>query len=351
MVTETVQVAETPATSVDRRQAARQDEEAWQVTRRHGPTSYYGLPVLKDPRWGWQIPVYFFAGGLASGSYLIATMADLFGSREDRAVSRAGRYIALLALVASPVLLILDLGRPSRFTHMLRVLKVRSPMNLGTWGLLGFGIFAGMGILRQWVEDGLVSRSSALARALGWMPLQVSGVLGSLLAFFVGSYTGVLISFTNAPIWAKNRLLQGPLFLASALSSGISAVTLWLTLAGQSNPHTERWMKQLEDTVVMGEAAATVGTIATLGPLARPMVAGRYAAALWLGAVGMGNVLPLVLRRIEDSVHVGARRALRIARGISSLTGSLIFRWVDARLAGPAIEDPGFYFAFTRGRD
>jgi hypothetical protein len=30
--------------------------------------SYYGRPVIKEPVWSWEIPWYFFTGGLA-GSY------------------------------------------------------------------------------------------------------------------------------------------------------------------------------------------------------------------------------------------------------------------------------------------
>ncbi|HKF79476.1 MAG TPA: hypothetical protein VKB17_01470 [Thermoleophilaceae bacterium] len=29
------------------------------------PRSYYGQPVIKEPVWTWEIPCYFFAGGLA----------------------------------------------------------------------------------------------------------------------------------------------------------------------------------------------------------------------------------------------------------------------------------------------
>jgi hypothetical protein len=58
-------------------------------------TGYYDYPVLKAPIWRWEIIWYFFFGGLAAGSYTIATIASLFGSKEDRAVARAGYYLSL----------------------------------------------------------------------------------------------------------------------------------------------------------------------------------------------------------------------------------------------------------------
>ncbi|MCL4370846.1 MAG: polysulfide reductase NrfD [Chloroflexi bacterium] len=350
MIGEMLRTTEEPAIAISPQQAAQQDAQAWRVTRQPGPTSYYRYPLLKKPGWSWEIPAYFFTGGLAAGSYLIATLADLFGTKEDRAVSRAGRYMSLIALIVSPLLLILDLGRPRRFAHMLRVFKVRSPMNLGTWGLVGFSVFAVLGVLRQWVEDGILSRGSIVARVLGWVPLQVSGILGSLFAFFVGSYTGVLLSFTNAPIWAKNRLLQGPLFLTSALSTGLSAISLALTLTGSSNPHSEKWMKQAENAATMGEMAATAGTLATVGSLGRPLLASRAAIGFWPGAVGLGLVLPMMLRRAERMAPGEARHTLRIASNVSTLLGGLIFRWVDARVGRPSIEDPDYYFTFTKPR-
>src|SRR4051812_12496931 len=105
---------------------------------RRRPTTYYGVPPIHKPHWHWLIVSYFFLGGLSGGSYVVASIADLFGHADDRETVRVGRYLALLALLPCPLLLVLDLGRPERFLHMLRVLKLRSPMSLGTWGLLSF---------------------------------------------------------------------------------------------------------------------------------------------------------------------------------------------------------------------
>src|SRR5713101_5816162 len=106
--------------------------------------SYYDYPVLKQPSWGWEIILYFFFGGLAAGCYIIASIAALFGSPEDRVVARTGYYLSLLALLPCPILLIKDLGRPERFLNMMRMFKVKSPMSMGVWGLLSFSLFNGI---------------------------------------------------------------------------------------------------------------------------------------------------------------------------------------------------------------
>ncbi len=92
--------------------------------------SYYGRPVLKETVWGSDIPSYLFLGGLAGCSSALAAAAQLSGHPELARASKAG---AAGAISLSMVALVHDLGRPARFVNMLRVLKVTSPMSVGTW--------------------------------------------------------------------------------------------------------------------------------------------------------------------------------------------------------------------------
>ena len=48
---------------------------------------------VADPGWGWWIILYFYLGGLAAGSYFLATLVELFGSDEDRPLARGGRVV------------------------------------------------------------------------------------------------------------------------------------------------------------------------------------------------------------------------------------------------------------------
>src|SRR5712671_6559863 len=118
--------------------------------------SYYDYPVLQRAVWHWAVIWYFFFGGLAAGCYVIASIAALFGSREDRVVTRTGYYLSLLMLLPCPVLLIKDLGRPERFLHMMRIFKVKSPMSMGTWALVSFSLFSGLTAVIQAARDGIL---------------------------------------------------------------------------------------------------------------------------------------------------------------------------------------------------
>src|SRR5881396_4307310 len=97
------------------------------------------------PHWRWLIVAYFFLGGLAGGSYFLATLMDLFGKSEDRPLVRLAYLIAFPLVCLCGLLLTVDLGRPERFWHMLvqsetfrPMIKTYSPMSSGAWVLLLF---------------------------------------------------------------------------------------------------------------------------------------------------------------------------------------------------------------------
>ena len=120
-------------------------------------------------------------------------------------------------------MLIEDLGRPSRFLNMFRVIKFRSPMSLGSWGLGVFGGFATLMAAVQAAEDGYLG-DGKVADCLRGLPATEIGLVGTVPAFFVSGYTGVLLGATATPLWARNAMLLGPLFIAASLASAAAAI-------------------------------------------------------------------------------------------------------------------------------
>jgi formate-dependent nitrite reductase membrane component NrfD len=301
-----------------------------------GDASYFGLPAIKFPGWGWHVPAYFFVGGTAAGAYISATLADIVGRRDDRGYVRAGRLVALVGLLLSPPLLIIDLGRPERFLNMLRVLKPRSMMNTGTWALSLFGLFGGLATLVEllhWLGRGRPAWR-LLAAALG--PLSW---LGLLPACYVGSYTGVLLSTTNVPLWARNHRLLGPLFFSSAMSSGLAATTLATRLLGGATPSNHRRLARAERTVLWTELGLTLASGLALRGLARPLLAGRWAPRYLVGAIGAGLLGPLAL---------GDRPGgLAVLRSLLVLLGALTTRFAWTEAGKESANDPHAYFAST----
>jgi formate-dependent nitrite reductase membrane component NrfD len=331
-------------------------ERRWE-TRRGGTRSvsdetresYYGLAVIHRPHWKWLIISYFFLGGISGASYAIATIAHLVGGPDGRRITRAGRYLSLAALIPSPILLILDLGRPERFHHMLRILKLRSPMSVGTWVLTIFGGFCGLSTLIQAAEDGLLGQATTIARLLRNLPAGTIGAVGSVFGFLLAGYTGILLAMTAVPLWLKNYLLMGPLFLASAMSNATAAITLVLALARGTSHRTLNRLQRLDLIALTVELGLLLAARINLGPvLARPLSEGRLGQIYRWGVLGVGITGPLAL--LASSVLLrgkGAARMLEALAAAMALAGGFMFRYLMVMAGRASADDPQSTFEFT----
>src|SRR5207237_4317140 len=116
--------------------------------------AYKDVPILKRPTWNNEVAVYFFFGGISAGAALIGSLADVFGGERRKELARTANYVAFVALLPCPPLLIADLGTPSRFHHMLRVFKPSSPMNLGSWALFTNGAVTTLTVICMLAREG-----------------------------------------------------------------------------------------------------------------------------------------------------------------------------------------------------
>lgn len=291
------------------------------------------------PHWGWYIVLYFFFGGLCAGAYFIATLLLFLGDARDRETIRLGYLISFPLLLVCAILLILDLGVPLRFWHMMLqsknvpelMLKPWSPISLGTWILSAFGLFSFVAFLGALVESGRLRwapllRAADRARGLP-RPLVVSwNVLGSVFGFGLAGYTGVLVTATTIPVWQNARLLGG-LFLASAASASYALLMLLLLRRGRSHadPSVAKLARADRFTMVV-EFVLIAGLVLTLGQASRPITTGGFGALFWLGAVGVGLVVPFLLHRTTLGGWDAHRR--EVIAAVCVLVGGLILRFV-----------------------
>ena len=261
--------------------------------------SYYDYPVLKAPIWRWEIIWYFFFGGLAAGCYVIASIAALFGSREDRAVARAGYYLSLLSVLPCPFLLIKDLGRPDRFLHMLRIFKVKSPMSMGTWGLVSFSFFSGITAVIQAAQDGILGRWWG-SRLLAALPQRLLAIPGSALGVFLGGYTGVLLTATSIPLWSRSKVL-GAIFIASAISTSSALISFVLHLTCTPTRVLHK-LERLEWVALLIEMVGLFAFLRGAGRAARPLVGTgptEHGRTFWSFVAGTGLILPWILQTLS----------------------------------------------------
>ncbi len=261
--------------------------------------SYYDYPVLKAPVWRWEIIWYFFFGGLAAGCYVIASIASLFGSREDRTVARTGYYLSLLSVLPCPLLLTKDLGRPERFLHMLRIFKVKSPMSMGTWGLVSFSLFSGVTAVIQAARDGILGHWWG-ARLLARLPQRLLALPGTVLGIFLGGYTGVLLTATSIPLWSRSKVL-GAVFISSAISTSSALISFVLRLTGAPVGVLHK-LERLEWAALLVEMTGLFVFLRGSGRAARPLVGTaptEHGRTFWSFVFGSGLSLPWLLQTLS----------------------------------------------------
>jgi hypothetical protein len=186
------------------------------------PVAYYGQPIVKPPVWTWQIGLYFFVGGTAGMSGVLALAGLLTG--QPLAFARAALAMAFAGAVLSPALLIADLGRPARFLNMLRVFKWRSAMSMGVWTLLSFSAYAAAALLLALARP-LLTRAGVSPTASGALLFVVvagTAAFGAVLA----TYTGVLLGATAVPVWSSHHRLLPFHFGVVALGSASAILEL-----------------------------------------------------------------------------------------------------------------------------
>jgi formate-dependent nitrite reductase membrane component NrfD len=266
-------------------------------------------PVMKPPVWTWEVPLYFWFGGIGAGSSFVALACDLAG---DERSARIARKVALAALGPSPLLLILDLGRPARFYNMLRIFKPRSPMSMGAWALTIFGSIGAAAV----GADLLGRRKTA----------KTLGAANALVGGYLGSYTGVLLAATAVPVWARSRLFLGPIFVSTATATGAAACRLVLSASGVEPDHPTRIaLANVETGAMTAELLLSEINARRLGPLSRALDLGPparlFKGAKW--AVRAGLLAQLARRRTPAFQHTAS---------ILYLIAGLLFRyaWVTA---------------------
>jgi formate-dependent nitrite reductase membrane component NrfD len=284
--------------------------------------SYYGRPIIKEPVWQPEIPVYFFTGGLGGASSVLSLVARVSG---NELLARRSIYVGAAADAVSPLLLISDLGRPERFLNMLRVFKVTSPMSVGSWilavssaGSSGAAFLNAIGRLRR----------------VGDVARTVSAVSGAPLAV----YTATLISDTAIPVWHEARHELPFLFGSSAAASAGAAAVIAVPTR-EAAP-----ARRLAIGGALVENAVMLAMKRRLGPLGEPYQqdqAGRSAKVARACSLGGATLLALAGRR---------SRVASAAGGALVLAGELALRWSVFKAGFQSARDPKYTVRAQRER-
>ena len=262
--------------------------------------SYYGRPVLKEPVWkAPDVAGYLFFGGLAGASSVLAAGAQLSGHRDLARVAKLG---ALGAISLSAAALIHDLGRPARFTNMLRVFKPSSPMSVGSWLLAGYGPVAGAAA---------VSEVTGILPGAGTAATLGAGLLGPAIA----TYTAALICDTAVPAWHAGYREMPYVFAGSAASAAGG-----LGLLATAGAEPARNLAVFGAGVELVAKQLLIRRLAGSGgqSLAEPYETGRPGAVLRLGEVlTAGGLAGALLGRRSRVISAVSGASLLVASALT----------------------------------
>jgi hypothetical protein len=284
--------------------------------------SYYGRPILKTPTWkSPDVPLYFFLGGLAGASAVLAEGAAFTGRP---GLERVARLAAAGGAAAGTVALVHDLGRPERFLNMLRVVKPTSPLSVGSFILAPFSTFAGI---------------AAASSMTGWFPRlgRLAGLGAAAFGPPLATYTAGLVANTAIPAWHEAHR-ELPFVFGGSGAAAAGGLGMLCAPYDETGPAL-----RLAVAGAVVETAATSLLTRRLGMLAEPYRGGE------------SGRLMTVQRRLTDAGLVlsalGLKsRLARRAAGATFVADSLITRFGVFEAGKQSARDPKYVVVPQRER-
>jgi formate-dependent nitrite reductase membrane component NrfD len=293
----------------------------------HASATYYERPLLKRPHWGWTVVTYLFLGGVMGGSGILVMVADDRPEREAD-LARSARYASFILAMACPAVLITHLGRPERFHHMMRIVKLKSVMSMGVWGLVAFSGPAALGAIGQLSRDGLLPKW--IARLA---PRPVTNVLSGFFGAFIAGYTGVLLSATAIPVWGIGKRYIPAFSVCSGFASACALNAGILALCG-----TDRTRHKLERLELIASTAEMILLEAFrrhAGTIGEPMFGGALGRKLRTYTQIGGIIGPAVLGLLPFG-----GRAKTLFATVMTMTGGYVLRETLIESAKLSADDP-----------
>jgi len=282
------------------------------------PRVDYDTPHVKP--WGLDMALYLLTKGIATGAMLLSALLWWFG--DHSALTRiAGPAISLIFIIATAVLLVVDLERPERFFYILIRPNTKSWMVWGAYFLTAHGALSALWLAAGWFE------LPALLGALVW-PAIVISILATCYTGFLFAQ-GLARDLWQGPQATFDLLAQAiaegaaTLLLVSWATGSASAPLLTMTLAGAMVVHLG--FIAFENLLM---PSPTRHHHLAVGAIRR----GAFAPLFWGVAIVAGGVLPVAL-----AAAARGSAAIAAAAAVLALAGSFAWEyiWVEAGQSVP----------------
>lgn len=288
---------------------------------------------LSDPiAWPWPIAVYLFLAGISGGAVAIALILNLYRKQTqvNTPLLKAASLIGLVTILLGMVCLVLDLTNPFNFWRILIYYNPTSVMSLGVMALLFYIPLVFLLTLvacREEIKkigclawlDGIIGWLNGARGAFHWIVL--------VLALTICAYTGFLISaLIRYPL--INTSVLPALFVASGLSAGAaSAKIVAAAFFGEDQHsadlkilHGAEWpIMAVEALCIFMIAVGLINGGAAAHYALQAFVVGGWATEFWIGVVGVGFILPILLNFVKSSTSF-------YLAGLCSVAGMMCLR-------------------------
>lgn len=188
-----------------------------------------GLVVsnMRDPvSWGYYIGNFTFLVGVAAAAIMLVIPAYIYEWKPIKEITLLGELLAISALVMCLCFVLVDIGRPDRFWHIIPLVgKLNFPSSLLAWDVI---VLNGYLILNWLVVTYLLYCAYTEKRYIKSIvyPLVLSSIP---MAVSIHTVTAYLYNGLAArPFW--NSAILAPKFLASAFCSGPAILLVLLQI-------------------------------------------------------------------------------------------------------------------------
>jgi molybdopterin-containing oxidoreductase family membrane subunit len=261
----------------------------------------------------WGTPHVFavFLIVAASGALNVASIASVFGRELYKPLARLSGLLAMTLLAGGLAVLVLDLGRPDRLVVAMTNYNFKS---IFAWNIFLYTGFLAVVAAYLWTmfERRMNPHTGSVGMAAFLWRLVLTTGTGSIFGFLVARD-------------AYNSAILAPMFIVMSFAFGLAVFLLVLLAAARGTGREVGGAILDRLRVLLGVFVASVLYFVAIQQLTNAYVArqhevvrfflldgGIYTALFWIGQVGVGGVLPLVL------VFAPAWRASRAALAAAS---------------------------------
>lgn len=271
--------------------------------------------------WDHTIAVYLFLLGISAGAAMLAVLLKRAGLAGDdpseNNVIRCTAFLAPLSIIIGLVILIFHLTKPWTFWYLMFNYSTTSIMSMGVMLFQVYMLFLmlWLAIIFHKLVASLIEKYAkpfAFVNKLIAVAAKFTGLIEIILiilSVLLGAYTGFLLSALISYPMLNNPVLP-ILFLASGTSSGVAALIMCTLLFTKEDTHSKSlaFIHKFEVPVVCIEifllAAFFIGLYLGGGQktvaFETALLSGFWANVFWIGVVGIGLVLPLILNAIAN---------------------------------------------------